>query len=183
MRVDGTVLRRLTRGCDEWCTGGDDELAPSPDGRVIVYTSWSHGGGDDSSFILAMTPTGREAKLGFRTTDASHEWSPAWAPDGERLAFAALDAGAYDRNRAGLSGIYVSTRTAGARRLFRPENRRPYVRDPAWSPDVGRIAFTWDRSDLDSDIWLVPAEGGVARRVTSGKAVDSGPAWLPPAAG
>jgi Tol biopolymer transport system component len=179
-RADGTGLRRLTRGCVE-CTGGDDEPAPSPDGRVIAYSSWGHGGGDDWSFLEAMTPTGRRAKLGFRTTDASHEWSPAWAPDGERLAFAALDADAFVSNRVGLSGLYVSTRTAAARRLFRPDARWPYVLEPAWSPDGEWIVFTYQRTDSSSDIWIVTAEGGPGRRVTSGRAVDRGPAWLPPA--
>ena len=181
MRIDGTGLRRLTRGCGD-CTGGDDELAPSPDGRVVAYTSWGHGGGDDWSDVLAMTPAGRDAELGFATSEASHEWSPAWAPDGERLAFAALDAGAYDRNRVGLTGIYVSARTGAARRIFRPD-KHPYVVQPAWSADGEWIVFTYQRTDLDSDLWLVPADGGPARRVTSGKAVDRGPTWLPPASG
>ena len=83
----------------------------------------------------------------------------------------------------GRSGIYVSTRTAPVRRVFGPVNPRPYVRQPAWSPDGGWIAFAWYRSHRNSDIWLVPAEGGAPRPITSGKAVDHGPAWLPPATG
>ena len=106
--------------------------------------------------ISAMTPAGREAEFGFETTGVNHEWSPAWAPDGESLAFAALDNDAQDRNQVGRTGIYVSTRTAPARRVFRAAGR-------------------------DSDIWLVPADGGPARRVTSGRADDAA-TWLPPVA-
>ena len=130
-----------------------------------------------------MTPAGREAEFGFETTGVNHEWSPAWAPDGESLAFAALDNDAQDRNQVGRSGIYVSTRTAPARRVFRPGISWPAVRQPAWSSDGRWIAFTKDRgaAGRDSDIWLVPADGGPARRVTSGRA-DDAPTWLPPVA-
>ena len=182
MRLDGTMLRRLTHGCVD-CIGGDDELAPSPDGRIVAYTSWDDSAGSHYSMISAMTPAGREAEFGFETTGVNHEWSPAWAPDGESLAFAALDNDAQDRNQVGRSGIYVSTRTAPARRVFRPGISWPAVRQPAWSSDGRWIAFTKDRgaAGRDSDIWLVPADGGPARRVTSGRA-DDAPTWLPPVA-
>ena len=190
VRVDGTALRRLTRGCDGRCTGGEDEPAPSPDGRVVAYTSWYHEGGEDDSYISAMTPTGRRANLGFPTSSASHEWSPAWAPDGEKLAFAALDAGALQAgdsvggvDRVGSSGLYVSTRSGAARRIFTPDRPSRQVSQPAWSTDGRWIVFTYDRTESDRDIWIVPAAGGPAGRVTSGRTEDWGPTWLPPASG
>ena len=50
---------------------------------------------------------------------------------------------------------------------------------PRWSPDGRRIAFISDRDGSDN-LWTLPAEGGVPRRVT--KEVDfalSSPAWTP----
>ena len=43
---------------------------------------------------------------------------------------------------------------------------------PAWSPDGGSIAFAYQ-----GRIWAVPAEGGVARQLTSGAGYHSQPSW------
>ena len=48
------------------------------------------------------------------------------------------------------------------------------LRQPALSPDGGEIAFAYA-----GDIWIVSAEGGVARRVTAHVAEDSDPAFSP----
>ncbi|MBE3088090.1 MAG: S9 family peptidase, partial [Chloroflexi bacterium] len=38
---------------------------------------------------------------------------------------------------------------------------------PVWSPDAGRLAFLWnDRAKPNRDVWVVPAAGGQAVRVT-----------------
>jgi tricorn protease len=44
--------------------------------------------------------------------------------------------------------------------------------DPAVSPDGRLVAFAWQK-----DVWLVPAEGGTARRLTAHPAEDSMPRW------
>jgi len=45
---------------------------------------------------------------------------------------------------------------------------------PAWSPDGESIAFAYQ-----GRIWVVPAEGGTARQVTSGPGYHSQPSWSP----
>ncbi|MDQ7088241.1 MAG: S41 family peptidase [Acidobacteriota bacterium] len=47
-------------------------------------------------------------------------------------------------------------------------------RHPAPSPDGSEIAFSWQ-----GDIWLVPAQGGEARRLTAHPAADRFPVWSP----
>ncbi len=49
-----------------------------------------------------------------------------------------------------------------------------WMRDVAISPDGENIAFTYK-----GDIFLVPANGGEARQLTSNKAFDSKPVWTP----
>jgi Tol biopolymer transport system component len=49
-----------------------------------------------------------------------------------------------------------------------------WIRDPAISPDGTKIAFSYR-----GDLWVVPAEGGEARPVTSHVAHERAPAWSP----
>lgn len=48
------------------------------------------------------------------------------------------------------------------------------ARHPALSPDARLLAFDWR-----GDIWMVPAEGGAARRLTDHVAHESFPRWSP----
>ncbi|MBI1924780.1 PD40 domain-containing protein, partial [Candidatus Poribacteria bacterium] len=50
----------------------------------------------------------------------------------------------------------------------------PYLRQPALSPDGGEIAFCYA-----GDLWIVPAMGGVARRITAHANYDSFPIFSP----
>ncbi len=47
-------------------------------------------------------------------------------------------------------------------------------RYPAPSPDGAKIAFSWQ-----GDIWVAPAAGGAAQRLTANPAYDQRPVWLP----
>ncbi len=49
-----------------------------------------------------------------------------------------------------------------------------FPRHPAPSPDGRLIAFSWQ-----GDIWTVPAEGGLARRLTAHPGYDAYPRWSP----
>jgi Tol biopolymer transport system component/C-terminal processing protease CtpA/Prc len=51
---------------------------------------------------------------------------------------------------------------------------RPYLRTPSINPGGDTIAFVYA-----TDIWLVDARGGPARRLTSHPAAHSSPAWAP----
>ena len=46
--------------------------------------------------------------------------------------------------------------------------------DPAISPDGNQICFVYD-----GDLWLVPFQGGSAKRLTATGAKEWGPAWSP----
>jgi Tol biopolymer transport system component len=52
------------------------------------------------------------------------------------------------------------------------------------SPDGGQVAYTVTSYDMEenrgnADIWVMPAGGGPARRLTTSKASDGAPAWSP----
>ena len=97
------------------------EFAWLPDGRV-AYTNPS---GLAQDTVTVTTVSGAEHRV------LGSAYSPAWAPDGQRVAFVAFHSGA--------AQIYVGD-GAGGNALLLTDPRLASVR-PAWSPDGRQIAF------------------------------------------
>jgi Tol biopolymer transport system component len=94
-------------------------------------------------------------------------YSPSFSPDGERLAFlAGPDLGA---------PLFVRPLEGGPRRELLSDDGLTTRANTAWSPDGRRIAFTATTDATGSQVWIVPAAGGLARRVTRGGGKE--PAW------
>jgi dipeptidyl aminopeptidase/acylaminoacyl peptidase len=58
-------------------------------------------------------------------------------------------------------------------------------RDPQWSPDSTRIAFVSDRTgrayedSRNTDVWVIPAEGGALVKISDHAEADNTPRWSP----
>ncbi|MGH7445573.1 MAG: amidohydrolase family protein [Longimicrobiales bacterium] len=89
---------------------------------------------------------------------------PSPSPDGERLAFTALDR------------LWVANADGTEpRRITRGDASEHY---PVWSPDGGWIAFvTWSRDG--GHIWKVRPDGDDAQQLTQNAALYAQPAWSP----
>nr|NIP78685.1 amidohydrolase [Gemmatimonadota bacterium]NIQ53227.1 amidohydrolase [Gemmatimonadota bacterium]NIU73373.1 amidohydrolase [Gammaproteobacteria bacterium]NIX43603.1 amidohydrolase [Gemmatimonadota bacterium]NIY07792.1 amidohydrolase [Gemmatimonadota bacterium] len=86
------------------------------------------------------------------------------SPDGERLAFTALDR------------LYVSDADGGDARRIGPDDAS--VHFPTWSPDGNWIAFaTWE--DDSGHLWRVRPGGGGLERLTTQGGLYITPAWSP----
>jgi len=95
--------------------------------------------------------------------------SPAWSPDGTRIAYVSFE--------QGKPAVYVQTLATSQRRLF--ANFRGSNSSPAWSPDGRRLALVLTR-DGNSQIYSMSADGGGAlQRLTSSSSIDTEPSYSP----
>ena len=90
---------------------------------------------------------------------------PAWSPDANTIAFAS--------RRDGHTHIYVMR--ADGTNTRRLTSGAEDDSTPAWSPDGRQIAFA-----RQGELYVVPAAGGAARRLTNALGGDAAdPAWAP----
>jgi TolB protein len=144
-------------------------LIPSPDGKTIAYTVV----GDGYARLWAMDRDGANRRP-IIDGDAA-VLSAAWAPDGKKLAVAystdivSSDIAIVNADGTGLVDITPD-----------PLPGVWFDRDPAWSPDGSRIAFSSNRSGT-TRIWIMNADGSNAvfltESLTSGQ--ERQPVWSP----
>jgi TolB protein len=94
--------------------------------------------------------------------------SPAWSPDGRRLAYVSFE------NKKPV--IYVHSLADGKRQVaanFKGSNSAP-----AWSPDGTRLAVALSREG-GTQLYLINPDGSGLRRLTQSNAVDTEPAFSP----
>lgn len=94
--------------------------------------------------------------------------SPAWSPDGRRLAYVAFD--------GGRSGVYVQDLASA--RQERVAQHPGINGAPAWSPDGTRLALTLSK-DGNPDIYILDLRSRALTRLTDDPAIDTEPVWMP----
>jgi len=95
--------------------------------------------------------------------------SPAWSPDGTRMAYVSF------QNKKPI--LFVQSLTA-SKQPAPVANYRGSNSAPAWSPDGKQLAAVLTR-DGTSQIYLMNAEGGNLRRLTTSGAIDTEPFFTP----
>lgn len=143
------------------------EISPawSPDGRYLAFIRLKD---DDDAIFIIPALGGVERRLArIEPTNSSLSWSP----DGKYLAVG-VRAGTQERD-----GIFlISVEDGEKQRLTSPPE--PSVdTSPAYSPDGQTLAFMRDTGFSSEDIYLIPARGGDARRLTADERNIKSLAW------
>ncbi|MCC4114117.1 Tol-Pal system beta propeller repeat protein TolB [Aromatoleum toluclasticum] len=94
--------------------------------------------------------------------------SPAWAPDGQRIAYVSFE--------AKKPVIYVHTLATGQRQVV--ANFKGSNSAPTWAPDGQRLAVVLTK-DGQSQLYVLNADGSGVRRLATSPGIDTEPAWSP----
>lgn len=125
----------------------------SPDGNWILFESDAAGNRD----IWRLPVAGGDPEQ--LTTDPGFDSSPYWSPDGRQITF--------ESDRSGHKHIWtLDIATPGAVPVAVTSGDFDDG-SPAWSPDGSRIVFESNRArSRGTDLWVSPATGGQALRLT-----------------
>ena len=143
-----------------------DGASPSPDSSRIVFAR-------SGKLYLRYGRRGSQRLLTPGVGGGLRE--PVFSPDGARIAFVGPGPGGTDQ-------IYVmNANGTHARRLTDAGHYVDSNREPAWSPDSSKLAFTRYPNDSysASDIYTMNADGTGVHRLIGLPPLESRPSWSP----
>jgi Tol biopolymer transport system component len=167
INADGSNARPLTSGSSR-----NMRPAWSPDGSIIAFMSDRHAdinlmGTDDGDLeIYLMDRDG--SNVGRLTAGAATALTPAWSPDGQRIAFHTY--------RDGIAYIHVMNADGSNQRRLTDGSR--VDGRPVWSADGKDIVFNCGPEQHEKrEICLIRADGSGFRTLTKNEAFDGHPDW------
>ncbi|MEE8388068.1 MAG: Tol-Pal system beta propeller repeat protein TolB [Acidiferrobacterales bacterium] len=132
----------------------------------IAYVSYERRNGERLFRLMVADSDGANPQT--IVTSGEPLISPAWSPDGKRLAYVS-----FEKKR---SMIYIQNLNDGRR--FRVASFSGINSAPAWSPDGKRLAMTLSR-DGNPEIYILHLAKKRLQRLTFHHAIDTEPAWSP----
>lgn len=143
-----------------------------------VFTALTGVRGAFSTRIAYVSKSGGEFRLEVTDSDGENPFvpyrstepiiSPAWSPDGKKLAYVSFD--------TKKPIIYVQELETGRR--IPVANFKGNNSAPAWSPDGKKLAIAWSREAF-TQIYLINADGSDVKRLTRSNGIDTEPCFSP----
>lgn len=135
----------------------------SPDGRWMVFVSDMRG--NPNLFVSdAATPGAPPRRITF---EGKNIGDPAWSPNGDRIAYSAMDEnGVFQIYTVDAEGKSTTRLTAGAKDTSQP----------TWSPDGRFLAVTSNRDGMDA-VYVLRLGTGRMWRVSPAGVEASQPTW------
>ena len=178
MNSDGTNQTRLTNN-----SSGESHPSFSPDGSKIYFVSDRDG--NNEIYVMNATDGSNQVRL---TNAVGSDFAPNRGiqldrdDDGQGDACETLIAGvpriAFATQRGGTVSHVYTMNVDGSNQVPLTSGGLTDNREPAFSPDGTRIAFSSER-DGDSEIFVMNADGSNQTQVTFNNDLDYAPKWSP----
>ena len=157
----------------------------SPDNQRIAFVSYHRG--DERKGIYVMDADGRRLRRindkEVQALDGIIQSECAWSPDGEQIAFSMV---VPREDRMHLCVIDIDGKnfrqlTQGPPTFGNKDGvRLPEIRQPAWSPNGKWIAYVYENTFGNADIYVIDAMGnGRGKPLVKDGGRDLSPAWVP----
>ena len=144
----GTVLDKIG-------PPGAEDVVPSPDGRLIAFARHDRELNTTSVWLYDL-----ERGTTTRLTPSEHSGtSPVWSPDGRRLVYSIIRAGAFD--------LYIKDLAAGGpeTRLLHTEGMKTAQ---SWSRDGETVLFNAVDPKTGVDLFAIEPKAGASPRLFAG---------------
>jgi Tol biopolymer transport system component len=141
----------------------------SPDGKRLLFASDRDGNREIYVWDIEQAPAGQVGgQLTNLTQNEAPDWQPAWAPDGERVAFSSYRDENWEVYTVRADGTEPTRLTDDPASDF----------SPTWSPDGRKILFA-SRRRGDADLFTIDVATGELTQLTRSKLDEYDPAWSP----
>ena len=166
----------------------DSEPAWSPDGTRIAFVGTRPGDSNRNVYVMNSDGTGETNLTPNESLPCNglcyqgHDDSPAWFPDGSRIAYVHT----FAENGGGVPNIWAMN-PDGTGKDNSTDNEAVSFTSPAPSPQGTRIAAIGTAPQTtDRNLWVMNADGSGQMAIESAPSFESDPDWgvaAPPQAG